>query len=163
MSRPVGSKNRRTLLRDPRHIIDMVYIMEESATFFYRRAVVGLKLKRKQDQIDADYEKASHLASLAAPYRHPRLSAVKLAGDPNNPSRIRDDATADELRGEILKHMGILIDGGLSTCRPSPSFRHCRRRTVEYRINPKARVMCCGLCGCYATPIALVPNSVPTM
>jgi hypothetical protein len=28
------------------------------------------------------FEKEAHLASLAAPYRHARLSAMKLAGDP---------------------------------------------------------------------------------
>jgi hypothetical protein len=41
------------------------------------------------------------MANLAAPYRHSRLSAVKLAGDPNNPVRFKDDATADELRAEF--------------------------------------------------------------
>jgi hypothetical protein len=41
------------------------------------------------------------------------LSAVKLAGDPNNPARIRDGATLEELRAEMMKHLGILIEGGL--------------------------------------------------
>jgi hypothetical protein len=41
------------------------------------------------------------------------LSAVKLAGDPNSPMRIRDDATLEELRAEMMKHMDILIEGGL--------------------------------------------------
>jgi hypothetical protein len=27
--------------------------------------------------------------------------------------RIRDDATLEELRAEMMKHLGILIDGGL--------------------------------------------------
>jgi hypothetical protein len=34
-------------------------------------------------------------------------------GDPNNLVRIRDDATADELRAEIMKHLGVLIAGGI--------------------------------------------------
>ena len=38
---------------------------------------------------------------------------MKLAGDPNNPVRIRDDATMEELRAEMMKHLNILIDGGL--------------------------------------------------
>jgi hypothetical protein len=63
--------------------------------------------------LDAYYEKAAHLAALAAPYRHARLSAMKLAGDPNNPVRIKDDATLEELRAEMAKHLNILIDGGL--------------------------------------------------
>jgi hypothetical protein len=37
---------------------------------------------------------ARHLAALAAPYRHARLSATKPVGDPNNPVRMRDDGTA---------------------------------------------------------------------
>jgi len=67
----------------------------------------------KPEKIDAHYEKAAHLAALAAPYRHARLSAMKLAGDPNNPVRIRDDASIEELRAEMMKHLGILIEGGL--------------------------------------------------
>jgi hypothetical protein len=47
---------------------------------------------------------AAHLAALVAPYRHARLSAMKLAGDPNNPVRIRDDASIEELRAEMMKH-----------------------------------------------------------
>jgi hypothetical protein len=39
---------------------------------------------------------------------------VKLAGDPNKPVRmIKDDATADELRAEVLKHISILADAGV--------------------------------------------------
>ena len=53
------------------------------------------------------------MASLAAPYRDARLSAMKLAGDPNNPARIKDDASIEELRAEMMKHLGILIEGGL--------------------------------------------------
>ncbi len=34
-----------------------------------------------------------------------RLSAVKLAGDPNNPARIPDNATIEELRAEVMKHL----------------------------------------------------------
>jgi hypothetical protein len=52
------------------------------------------------------------MASAVAPYRHARLSAVKLAGESNNPVRFKDDATADELREEIMHHLGVLVDGG---------------------------------------------------
>jgi hypothetical protein len=38
---------------------------------------------------------------------------MKLAGDPNNPVRIRDDASMEELRAEMMHDLGILIDGGL--------------------------------------------------
>jgi len=50
---------------------------------------------------------------LAAPYRHAKLSAVKLAGDPNNPARFKDDATADELRAEIIKRLTALSEAGV--------------------------------------------------
>jgi hypothetical protein len=54
------------------------------------------------------------IAEKIAPYRHARLTAVKLAGDANNLVRmIRDDATADELRAEIMKHVGRLVNAGI--------------------------------------------------
>jgi hypothetical protein len=53
---------------------------------------------------------APHLAALAA--WHARLSAMKLAGDPNNTVRMRDDATADGLRAEIMKHLKVLVERG---------------------------------------------------
>jgi hypothetical protein len=62
-------------------------------------------------------------AALPAPYRHARLSAMKLAGDPNNPVRIRDDATLEELRAEMMKHLGILIDGGLIDLEALPALK----------------------------------------
>jgi hypothetical protein len=50
---------------------------------------------------------AAALASLAAPYRHARLSAMELAGDPKNPARIKDDASIEELRAEMMKHLAF--------------------------------------------------------
>ena len=94
-------------------VVDMLPIIEESATHFFLRAKMGKSAGRNQSEVDAEYEKAAHLAALAAPYRHAKLTAVKLAGDPNNPVRIRDDASGDEIRAELMKHMDILIDGGL--------------------------------------------------
>jgi hypothetical protein len=48
------------------------------------------------------------------------LSAVKLAGDPNNPARFKDDATADELRAELMKRIAILQDAGLIDLKALP-------------------------------------------
>jgi hypothetical protein len=98
------------MTRDPGEIVDMVHLIERSAMHFFRRAVEG---KRKQADIDADYLQAAHLAALVAPYRHARLSAMKLAGDPNSPHRIKDDATADELRAEVMSHIARLSDAGI--------------------------------------------------
>ena len=80
---------------------------------FFVRAEMGKNAGRDVSEVDADYQKAAHLAALVAPYRHARLSAVKLAGDPNNPVRFKDDATADELRAEIMRHLAVLVDGGI--------------------------------------------------
>jgi hypothetical protein len=122
MGRPRGSRNKRTLLREAEQhvgskyvdqVLDSLYVLESSMGHFFIRAEMGKNAGRKQSEVDADYEKAAHLAALVAPYRHARLSAMKLAGDPNSPARIKDSATAEELRAELMKHMMILIDGGL--------------------------------------------------
>jgi hypothetical protein len=36
-----------------------------------------------------------------------------LAGDPNNPARFKDDATADELRDEVMRRLGVLHEAGV--------------------------------------------------
>jgi hypothetical protein len=117
-----GSRNKRTLLREAEQhvgskyvdqVLDNLYVIESAMRHFFIRAEMAKNTNMKPEMIDAYYEKAAHLAALAAPYRHARLSAMKLAGDPNNPVRIKDDATLEELRAEMMKHMGILIEGGL--------------------------------------------------
>jgi hypothetical protein len=122
VARPKGAKNRRTLLREAEQhigskyvdqVLDSLYVLEKAMQHFFIRAEMGKNTSRSQSEVDADYEKAAHLAALVAPYRHARLSAMKLAGDPNNPVRIRDDASMEELRAEMMHHLGILIDGGL--------------------------------------------------
>jgi hypothetical protein len=63
--------------------------------------------------IDAAMIQAVQIAEKVAPYRHARLSAVKLAGEPNNPMRVWDNATADELRAEVMRHIARLSDAGV--------------------------------------------------
>jgi hypothetical protein len=48
-----------------------------------------------------------------APYRHPRLSAVKVAGDPTSPAHFKYDATAEELRAEIERRINVLQSAGI--------------------------------------------------
>jgi hypothetical protein len=59
----------------------------------------------KADQlvVDAAFNQAAALAEKVAPYRHARLSAMKLVATDQN--KIRDDITAAELRQEILADM----------------------------------------------------------
>jgi hypothetical protein len=119
MGRPKGSRNKRTLLReaeealgrtrDPNEIVDMLLVIEKAASHFYLRAEMGKHSgTRKPKEIDEDYREAAALASLAAPYRHARLSAMKLAGDPNNPVRIKEDASLEELRELVKLHYNRL-------------------------------------------------------
>jgi hypothetical protein len=129
----LASENRRTSLREvERHVgdkytdavLDSLYVIECSMRHFFLRAEMRKHTKHtdeKADLIDADYEKAAHLAALVAPYRHARLSAMKLAGDPNNPAGFSDDATADELRAEIMKRLAVLTSAGLIDLQALPT------------------------------------------
>jgi hypothetical protein len=115
MARPKGSKNRRTMLREaeeamgrPEEFVDSLQVLEHTMRHFYGRALLLKQINGKPEQIDADLKEAAAIAEKIAPYRHPRLSAMKLAGDPNNPVRIKEDASLDELRAEVQKHFKIL-------------------------------------------------------
>ena len=80
---------------------------------FYVRAMKAIEIKAPSEVVDKYLEKAVAIAEKIAPYRHARLSAVKPAGESNNPLRIWDDATADELRAEVMRHISRLSDAGV--------------------------------------------------
>jgi hypothetical protein len=103
----------RGLLGHEQEFLDSLHVMEEGMRHFYVRAVAAKRNGLKQEIVDAAFRDAVAIAEKVAPYRHARLSAMKLAGDPNAPARIRDDASLEELRAEMMKHLGILIEGGL--------------------------------------------------
>jgi hypothetical protein len=135
MGRPKGAKNKLTILREAHkaridalrepEIIDSLHVLERSMRHFFIRAEMGMNAGRNQSEVDADYEKAAHLAALVAPYRHARLSAMKLAGDPNNPVQFKDDATADEVLADIMRRIGELAEAGVIdlAALPSPKRR----------------------------------------
>jgi hypothetical protein len=126
MARPLGSKNKRTLLReasmreaasraqlglattdDESVKADSLAVMEEAMSFFYRLA---LKEKRRNDEADLkairdNLREAVIIAKEVAPYRHARLSSVKVAADRASMPAVRDDITADELRADIFAEM----------------------------------------------------------
>jgi hypothetical protein len=121
MGRPKGAKNRRTILREAEEhvgakyvdqVLDSLYVIETAMQHFFIRAEMGKNAGRKNEVVDADYKQAAALAATVAPYRHARLSAMKLAGDTNAPSRFKDDATAEELREEVMNRLTVLVDGG---------------------------------------------------
>ena len=94
-------------------------MIEVAASYFFQRALEP-RNGRKAEQIDQDFRDAAHLAVLAAPFRHSKLTATKILGDPNNPVHFRDDATADELRAEIMKRIATLQDAGLIDLKALP-------------------------------------------
>src|SRR5271168_4304855 len=125
MARPKGSKNRTTILREAQEtmvargllgheqdFLDSLAVMEEAMRHFYVRAVAAKRNGLKEEIVDAAFRDAVSIAEKVAPYRHPRLSAVKLAGDPNNPVRFKDDATAEELRAEMMRRIAEMRDAG---------------------------------------------------
>jgi hypothetical protein len=132
MGRPKGARNKRTLLKEAEQrvgakyvdqVLDSLYVIEMAMRHFFLRAEMGKNAGRKKEEVDEDYKQAAALASLVAPYRHARLSAVNLAGDPNNPVRFKDDATTDELRAEIMRRLGVLQEAGVLdlTALPTPT------------------------------------------
>jgi hypothetical protein len=127
MARSFGSKNKRTLLRearireateqasmgikkstDPQFMIDSLALMEAGMRYFYGRHLAAVKKGGKASSTaDAALLDAIRIAEKIAPYRHPRLSTVRVATDPNQHS---EDMTADEIRDDILaglEEMGI--------------------------------------------------------
>jgi hypothetical protein len=79
--------------------------METAMQRFYVKAIVAKQNNGRADVIDANFLQAASIAEKIAPYRHARLSAVKLAGDPNNPVRLGDDASLEELRATVMMHL----------------------------------------------------------
>jgi hypothetical protein len=126
MSRPKGSKNRATILREAEvsmvdiierrgkeAFLDSLFVMEEGMRHYFSKAMQAKQNNMKAEIVDSYMQKAIAVAEKVAPYRHARLSAMKLAGDPNNPARFDDNATADELRAELMKRLQILTSAGL--------------------------------------------------
>ena len=123
MGRPLGAKNKRTLLReanirgaaaraqfdlamtdDVSINADSLAVMENAMTYFYR-----LALKERHRNGDADpkairdnLREAVTIAKEVAPYRHPRLSSVKVGSDRTNASYVPDGVTSAELREELF-------------------------------------------------------------
>jgi hypothetical protein len=125
MARPLGAKNKRTLLReasmreaavraqlglattdDESIKADSLAVMEEAMSFFYRLALK--ERRRKEADLKAirdNLREAVIIAKEVAPYRHARLSSVKVGTDRTNKPELRDDITAQELRTEILAEL----------------------------------------------------------
>ena len=101
---------------------------------------------REEALVGQDYKDAATLAAMVAPYRHARFSALKLAGDPNNPARFRDDATAARrscatwvcwLEGGILDLEALAANSELAEALRiwgCANWCHAARRCIECQI-----------------------------
>jgi hypothetical protein len=94
--------------------LDSLHVMEVGMRHFFAEAMHAKTNKGKSEIIDANLLQAVSIAEKIAPYRHARLSAVKVAANPDNSARFfKDDATADELREEIMRRLGELQEAGV--------------------------------------------------
>jgi hypothetical protein len=94
-------------------VIDPLYVVEKAMHHFFMLAESRKEIGGKLEEVNQLYERAAHLAALAAPYRHGRLSAIKLIGDPNAVSTFKPNATAEELRVELARRVAAMRDAGL--------------------------------------------------
>ena len=97
------------------NVADPIEVIERVMRYFFSLGVHGAKNKAPVDEVQRCFNRALHAASIAAPYRHPRLSAVKHVdglGQPGSIDGIRADATPEELRAEIAKRVALLRDKG---------------------------------------------------
>jgi hypothetical protein len=145
MGRPLGAKNKRTLLREanmkeaatrarttlvsPNEFVrlDSLAIMEEAMWFFH--SLVAQEQKRGGDAdievMRKDFPTAVGIAKEVAPYRHARFSYVKVGSDRANIPDVPEGVTARELRAELfseIARLGVLPTKSLSF-RSVPSRR----------------------------------------
>ena len=90
-------------------VADPLEVIDQVMRYFYWLGVQGAKNKTPVDEVQRCFNRALHAASIAAPYRHARLSAVKhidhQGGDTID--GIRPDASPEELRAEIAKRGAV--------------------------------------------------------
>jgi hypothetical protein len=126
MARPAGSKNKRTLFREAQKkaaqaearlaaakgdeyaLADSLSVMDEAMKFFLRlaREERNSAVKAKADY----YISAVSIAEKLAPYRHPRLSSIKVGGDQNHPILVQDGVTAQQVLAEMIAQ---IIESGV--------------------------------------------------
>src|SRR4029079_6896234 len=82
--------------------------MEHVMMYFYTLALSKKHLGKPEAEVNAAMKDALMAAERAAPVRPPQLGAVQLDSDVNNPLRMLDTASKDELKAEIVRHLKIL-------------------------------------------------------
>jgi hypothetical protein len=123
--RPKGAKNASTRWREAQELLangsivveaaDPIEVIENVMRHFYAMGLQGVKAKAPVEEVAKYFGKAAHAASIAAPFRQPRLSAVKhvdALASPGSIDGIPADATPEQLRAEIAKRIALLRDKG---------------------------------------------------
>ena len=81
----------------------------------------GAKNKAPIEDVQKCFNRALHAASVAAAYRHPKLSAVKHLEQIDSIDGISANATPEELRAEIAKRVAMLVEKGYVDLAALPS------------------------------------------
>ena len=97
---------------DKNEKLDPMALLEEVMQHFYRKAKIEESLGRFCDFriVDNAMQNAARIAREIVSFRHPRISAIKLAVADPNADLLRGDMTADEMR-EIIRRK--LMEEGL--------------------------------------------------
>jgi hypothetical protein len=125
---------------------DPLDVIENSMQYFYSMGLQGVKACAKHDEVAKYFSKAAHLASLVAPYRHPRLSAVKHVDvSVSSLDGIPKDATAEELRAQLAKRIATLRDKGYIDLEalPPPSEPRLMVKRAKSLMRLNARCVLC--------------------
>ena len=86
-------------------ILDSLFVLEKTMKYFFMQAELGAHGGKNKEIVDRDYLNAAAIAEKVAPYRHARLSAVTIAGDPNATKELGDDASLEELKRIVEFHL----------------------------------------------------------
>jgi hypothetical protein len=112
---------------DKNEKLDPMALLEEVMQHFYRKAKIEQSLQRYCDFriVDNALQNAARIAREIVSFKHPRISAIKLAVADPNADLLRGDMTADEMREIIRKkleedgllpppieHQGLVRDDG---------------------------------------------------
>jgi hypothetical protein len=93
--------------------VDPLQVIEWAMRYFFGLAQTGREAGAPLEEVRKCVREAARLAGLAAPYRHPRLSAVKhIDNAADTINGISANATPEELRAEIAKRVALLRDRG---------------------------------------------------
>jgi hypothetical protein len=94
-------------------MVDPLQVIETVMRYFFILGQTGREANAPLDEVRKCFEKAARLAALAAPYRHPRLSATKVMSSTDSLMGVKEGATVEELRAELaIPLRAWLHDGG---------------------------------------------------